>query len=287
MQEDTRRLIIPHRRRCYTDVTTYLKLKHVLDFSSSEEKVTRILGIDVTAVREFQAQLLEERCNRQRLVKPSIQNKRNSQKALLVLGLDPSQEKLKRTLGIDDDNELKVEQQRIEALKFQLMRRRSISAPLNKRNSSKALSMLGINPLDKAAKIFGEEEEVLLEARQEQLQKLEEYISKRRDSLATLNKKNIQKALNVIGYDPSLEKVLHNLGVDAGSAEEQQIRTIVVPEGKPVHLVGKYSNSKAIESNIRKWYILPVIVVAIFIIVGMMVTFMSRDSALYHFLSGY
>jgi len=37
--------------------------------------------------------------------------------------------------------------------------------------------------------------------------------------------------LDVIGYDPSIEKVLLTLGVEAGSEEENEIRTAIDPPG--------------------------------------------------------
>ncbi len=58
-----------------------------------------------------------------------------------------------------------------------------------------------------------DDEEVEL-AEQEEYERSEEQIKKRRDSLGYSNKKKIQKALNVLGQDPFSEKKLESkLGV--------------------------------------------------------------------------
>jgi len=221
------------------------KLQQILDYNHTEEKLSKLLGIDAPTVREVNSAQHEGQLFRERTLGATSQNKRNAKKALAMLGHDLSREKVKKTLGIDDDSVEQIEKEKMKKVKHSFSRKRAMSAPtMDKRHAVKALSRLGLDiSTKKAMQLLGLNEDVIKEACSEQLQKREERITRQRESSATLNKKNIQKALNVMGYNPSLEKVMDTLGVEVGSDAESEIRTVIPTSGNAV-VVGKYSKRR-------------------------------------------
>jgi len=228
-----------------------VKLKQILDYNHTEEKLSKLLGIDATKVREVNSAMHEDQLLRERALSATSQNKRHAKKALVMLGHDPSKEKVKKTLGIDDELVRQVEIENHELATNQFQRRRATSTPtMDKRHAIKALNTLGLDiSAKKAMQILGLDEEVVKEAYLEELQRQEERISRQRENNAFLNKKGIQKALNVMGYDPSLDKVMDTLGVEAGSDAEIHVRTsIPVTKVNSSHVVGKKNKLKQTQS---------------------------------------
>jgi len=226
---NTRRKNFKRQRSFSLPNINTLKLQQILDYNHTEEKLSKLLGIDAPTVREMNSAIHEGQLFRERALGATSQNKRNSKKALAMLGHDLSREKVKKTLGIDEDSVKQIEKEKTKKVKFTFSRKRALSAPtVDKRHAVKALSRLGLDiSAKKAMQLLGLDEGVVKEAYLEELQRHEERISRQRESRATRDKKRIQKALNVIGYDPSLEKVLDTLGVEVGSDAECEIRTTI------------------------------------------------------------
>lgn len=174
---------------------------------------------------------------------------------------------------MDEDSVKQVEKEKTKKVKRSFSRKRAMSAPTNdKRHAVKALSRLGLDmSAKKAMQVLGLDEEVVKEACSEELQRQEERIMRQRESSATLNKKGIKKALNVMGYNPSLEKVMDTLGVEVGSDAESEIRTVIPPDVNTSHVVGKYSkrrNQYLNFSNLKLPYAVAIGVAAIAIAVA-------------------
>ncbi len=112
----------------------------------------------------------------------------------------------------------------------------------NKKKCAKALSTLGLDlSMQKATQVLGVDEDTLkVVQQQEEDDALSERRRRRRQSKALLhNKKRNRKALNVIGYDPSLGKVLDVLGVEEGTQEEETVGEIIEEKWKkppPPHI---------------------------------------------------
>jgi len=142
-------------------------------------------------------------------------DKKHASKALEVLGHDPSKEKVKNTLGLEEEELEQAELAKIEQFEEKLEKQRSNSW-IDKKKSQKALKILGIDPSKKkVGSTLGLDDEEVELAEQEEYERNEELIKKRRDSLGNSNKKKIQKALNILGQDPFSEKKLESkLGVD-------------------------------------------------------------------------
>jgi phosphohistidine phosphatase SixA len=200
----------------------------VLNYSSSVDKVSELLGVGAPKVYEiYKAQAEGEQQSKHKLNRTL--NKRNSQKALQLLGHDPSTEKVKKTLGIDEEEVHDVYLQNLNS------RPRHTETSLNKKKYAKALTTLGFNlSLYKAKQLLGVDEEILRAVfrhhNEHALQ--EEHTTWRRalESKALRDKKHNRKALHVIGYDPSLEKALSMLGVGEGTREEALVGDILPVE---------------------------------------------------------
>jgi len=142
--------------------------------------------------------------------------KRTSPKALEVLGHDPSVEKVKKTLGLDEHDIEKARAENVEMEEFRLSKKRNLSTPYDKRRSAKALSTLGFDPsVHRSMKLLGIEEAGLKKALSEENLRTEMRIMQSRKNLGSRNRKDNQKALMVIGHDPSKEKAIHQLGEEA------------------------------------------------------------------------
>jgi len=207
------------------------KLHRVLNYSPSVDKVSMLLGVDAPTVYEIYKEQAEgEIQKRYRINRP--RNKRNSQKALALLGHDPSTEKVKNTLGIDEEAMNHAHMQNV----LYHNRPRRVETSIHKRKYAKALSTLGFDvSLYKATQLLGVEEESVLSsvlhyhAEQRALHQEDDrhYRKRGQEYQALHNKKRNRKALNVIGYDPSLEKALDMLGVKEGTQEEARVGSIL------------------------------------------------------------
>lgn len=203
------------------------KLRQVLNYSSSVDKVSELLGVDAPKVYEIYKEQAEGEFNgemHKRKLSNTL-NKRNSQKALVLLGHDPSTEKVKKTLGIDEQ-----EVQDVYIQNF-MNRPRRVETSMNKKKYAKALTTLGFNlSLYKATQLLGVDEDILRSVfrHHTELALQEEHRVWRRalETRVLRNKKHNRKALHVIGYDPSLEKVLAMLGV-RGTRDEQQVGSLL------------------------------------------------------------
>jgi len=143
-------------------------------------------------------------------------DKRPSEKALKILGRDASKEKLMNTLGIESEQLKLVELELIERAEEQLKREREIEGSCkNKRDTQKARDILGYDPSkQKVMNKLGIDESAVNDAIQENIIREEEEYRKKRKNSASMDKKHALKALNTLGVDPSLQKVMDTLGMD-------------------------------------------------------------------------
>lgn len=218
----------PTKKRGHIKAESFTKLQQVLNYSSSVDKVSDLLGVDAPTVYEIYKEQAEDELQK-RMLKNTPRNKRNSQKALSLLGHDPSKEKVKKTLGIDETVVHQVEEDIIKQQELRLAIRKPEFSP-DKKKCAKALSTLGLDlSIHKATKLLGVDEDTLREVyHAEQLVQEEKILVKRRQNTLYLHdKKHNRKAYHVVGYDPSLEKVLDTLGVAAGTYEEAQVGEIL------------------------------------------------------------
>jgi len=201
------------------------KLRQVLNYSSSVDKVSELLGVDAPTVYEIYKEQAEGELTQKRKLYATPRNKRNSQKALSLLGHDPSTEKVKKTLGIDEEAVHDVYLQNA-------IRPRNVEPTMNKKKCAKALTTLGFNlSLYKATQLLGVDEDILrtvFRYHSEHALQEEHFLWRRTlESRALRDKKRNRKALHVIGYDPSLEKVLSMLGVREGTKDEVEVGSFV------------------------------------------------------------
>jgi hypothetical protein len=147
--------------------------------------------------------------------------KRGSEKALKLLGVDPSKEKLRARLGLEDDEAVENAAQEsqfnheVGAMSDEfvgaLMARRKSEPMINKKTSGKAMKLLGIDP--SRAKIHER-----LGVTQEEQQEIDSAVSAGIEPEASTalvpNKKEVLKACKVLGYDFSREKASHILGIE-------------------------------------------------------------------------
>jgi len=225
----------PRRRVSNLRAESLTKLRQVLDYSTSVDKVSDLLGVDAPTVYEIYKEQAEDEINKY-MLKNTPRNKRNSLKALDVLGHDFSKEKVMKTLGIDEDGVHQVEEDLLRHQDDLYTTYRKTEASPAKKKCGKALLMLGLDPsIIKATKLLGVDEEVLRDVVHEEHQIQEEKIlvKRRQNTLYLHDKKHNRKALHVVGYDPSYQKVLNTLGVAVGTSEEVQVRTIIPSHTSP------------------------------------------------------
>jgi len=219
------------------------KLRQVLNYSSSVDKVSELLGVDAPKVYEIYKEQAEGEIQKRKL-NDTPRNKRNSQKALSLLGHDPSREKVKKTLGVDEEVVYDA------YLQNAINRPRRVETSMNKKKYAKALTTLGFNlSLYKATQLLGVEEEILRTVFRYHTEHAlhEEHRVWRHalESRALRDKKRNRKALHVVGYDPSLEKVLAMLGVREGTLEERQVGSIL-PVGNRQRSVSSFPQATAL-----------------------------------------
>jgi len=237
----------PHgRKRPAMRVESFTKLRQVLNYSSSVDKVSELLGVDAPTVYEIYKKLAEEQIQK-KTRKNSLRNKKNSKKALSLLGRDPSKEKLQKTLGIDEESVHQVEEDNLKQkeLRMNAYRKATRGSP-NKKKCAKALNTLGLDlSIEKATQLLGVDEDTLRHIYHEEQRLQEERIlRKRRKNTSYLHdKKSNRKAYHVVGYDPSFEKVLDTLGVEAGTAEAAQVSAILPSGGmRPEEKTSRWGN---------------------------------------------
>jgi len=226
---------------------SFTKLQQVLNYSSSVDKVSDLLGVDAPTVYEIYKEQAEDELQK-RMLKNTPRNKRNSQKALSLLGHDPSKEKVKKTLGIDEEAVHQVEEDIIKQQELRLAYRKAECSP-DKKKCAKALNTLGLDlSIQKATKLLGVDEDTLREVyHAEQLVQEEKILLKRRQNTLSLHdKKRNRKAYHIVGYDPSLEKVLDTLGVEAGTQEEAQVGAILPVANRQVQQPEFYWSTAAL-----------------------------------------
>jgi len=191
------------------------------------DKVSELLGLDAPTVYEIYKEKAEDELQRkQKTLSNKPRNRRNSHKALSMLGHDLSKEKVKRTLGIDEEAVHQVEEDIIKQQELRLEAHRRAEGSPHKKQCLKALTTLGLDPsIHKATKLLGVDEDTLRDIYREELQIQEEKIlrQRRRDTLRLHDRRRNRKAHHVVGYDPSLEKVLDTLGVAPGTQEGKQV----------------------------------------------------------------
>lgn len=191
------------------------KLEQVLDYSHSLDKVSQVIGVDMEQIKDIKKSLVEYELLKERVLNKA-QQKRTAQKALDLLGHDPSTEKLKKTLGLDDVDIERMRMENSENEENRLLKKRIMDTPYDKKQSAKALSTLGFDPsVHRSMKILGIKEASLRKAISEENLKVEKRIMHSRKHLVSRNRKDNKKALHVIGHDPSKEKIIHQLGAEA------------------------------------------------------------------------
>jgi DNA-directed RNA polymerase specialized sigma subunit len=184
----------------------------------SQEKIMDRLGIEGEELRQAELARLERvnvEYERKREIEPfsSKHNKKDASKALEILGFDPSKQKLMKRLGVDEEivNEAKMQVLQREEDKIVRQRRNSGS---NKRNSTKALEVLGHNPSkEKIKSTLGMDEQDVDAVEQEKVEIYEQECSRKRSN-SWLNKKASYKALKVLGLEPSKDKIKNTLGIN-------------------------------------------------------------------------
>lgn len=148
---------------------------------------------------------------------------KKSDKAMKFLGRDISKEKLMDRLGMEAEDLKQAEQDLIERNEKELERVREIEGVKNKREAQKALEILGCDPSTRKVLThpncnfqlmnrLGVEECVIEEARIEQVEREEEQIARKRKNSGN-SRRSAQKALEVLGFDPSKRKVMETLGI--------------------------------------------------------------------------
>ncbi|EGG17166.1 hypothetical protein DFA_08150 [Cavenderia fasciculata] len=145
-------------------------------------------------------------------------------KVIDVLGdFNPSEDKIKKTLGIGED-ELKMVKE--ESVNNQVIKERH---PINKRDTKKAQSTLGLNlSKEKLMDVFGVDEDTITEASAEENEIQEIKIKRLRENITLSNKRALKKALMIMGCDPSSSKIMRTLGNSMEFTEQQP--TIIITQ---------------------------------------------------------
>lgn len=143
--------------------------------------------------------------------------KKENAKALQVLGIDPSLEKLESSLGIEQEELRSLMQDNLFSYHQELVPYHNV----DKKKNRKAYEVLGYDPsLIKIMNYFGfEVEEQVFSAVEESSPNtlLFEPVFE-----PVINKKDAQKACKVLGYDPSLFKLIKMFGVDPYHVNKQK-----------------------------------------------------------------
>jgi len=222
----------------------------------SREKILNTLGIeeeDINEAENLRAIKNDEDLQKIRDIE-FVKNRRTSQKAIEVLGREPSNEKIKDRLGISQEeleNAHKVEIERLESV---IRRSRKRSMSLNdRRRISKALELLGHDPSrSKILNTLGMNEE---DFQAYQGQQAEEYSEKleRKRSNSWVDRKMTIKAQRVLGLFPSQAKIMDRLGIDSSVVAEielelyQKVEDVMRKKRLNDDRLNKRSNRKALK----------------------------------------
>jgi len=204
------------------------KLQQILgDYTPSNHKLVKTLGITPEALRELTIARLEEQLEAQRRLGSELvnSNKKTSQKALAMLGINPSMKKAIAVLGCNEDEYHEAEVAVLTEQEEIIRQTRLHRAQIHVKNKRKAFHFLGLDPsAHKASQLLGIEDdevvrELFREAEHERWQLSEQKIVRRR-SHSLSNRRNLAKALEKLGVDPSSSKVQKLLGVSEGQLQE-------------------------------------------------------------------
>jgi len=195
----------------------------VLGHDPSTHKVMDTLGVDVATIQEAKQENIHRReqvVTRQRR-NSGQKNKKHATKALEIMGYDPSVEKVMTTLGMDDEDMLDNEVNKIEEYEGNLnLERKRSNSLVNNRKASKALRVLGLDPsIAKVMDKLGMSANELEAADTELFERGEERIKRQRENDDRVNKRNISKALRVLGHDPSGHKIESMMGFEKGTVQ--------------------------------------------------------------------
>eukprot|EP01111_Echinosteliopsis_oligospora_P002582 TRINITY_DN1387_c0_g1_i1.p1 TRINITY_DN1387_c0_g1~~TRINITY_DN1387_c0_g1_i1.p1 ORF type:complete len:279 (-),score=67.67 TRINITY_DN1387_c0_g1_i1:105-941(-) len=231
------------RARSFPSPQSEEKVKRVLGdpHHDSIGKLSELLGVDEDTLHEINLEQVESECRRTRT--RENKPKRNSKKALERLGYDPSTEKIKQMMGLDDQDISELEQFHIREHELKIAYLREMKATVNKRKSHKALDRLGVDvSIHKASRLLGAKEDIIREAHHTAGLEQDAHIRQKRLSATLMNKKDNKKAFHVVGYDPSLEKVADVLGVEVGSPSEAELKSLMTVDDR-VQIIGKNPGS--------------------------------------------
>ncbi|GAM25466.1 hypothetical protein SAMD00019534_086410, partial [Acytostelium subglobosum LB1] len=176
------------------------------------------------------------------------QRPQSIKKVMDVLGdFNPSDDKIKKTLGIDDQEYKMIQDEQQEQACMAAKDR----IPINKRETRKAQSTLGLNlSKEKLMNVLGVDEDTITEAEQEESELRDIKKRKLIESIALSNKRALKKALTLLGFNPSSSKLMRTLGVSESdlakdvSADiqyQQQLNNIIITAEITLFLVIVYS----------------------------------------------
>jgi len=197
----------------------------------SRGKIKRALGLSESEMQQVELELSNDFTTNESNSngtgyserKPSscVKNRKNCEKALAILGIDPSHEKLKGLLDLQQDelDELLAAAARV---RMRIAEKELSTTVRDRRNSGKALEILGHNPpKEKLKATLGVDEDVLDSIEEEIHAELMQR-AQRQTSSAIKNRKDAAKALQVLGHDPSEQKLKHKFGVDSKDDLKEQ-----------------------------------------------------------------
>jgi hypothetical protein len=203
------------------------------------------LGVDEKELAEAKLEIFEreEEVHRRKRKNSAGMDKKHSLKALDIIGFDPSEQKIRNTLGLQESDIDKIKQDKIEEYEEDCKRERRNSHP-KKKESLKALKVLGLDPSkQKIAETLGMEAEQIREAELETIERTEELIKRSRQHDDRINKKNIIKALKVLGHDPSEAKLETHFGIEKSILQVERKDTIINNRNIPIPSTNNNTNN--------------------------------------------
>eukprot|EP01114_Cavostelium_apophysatum_P010362 TRINITY_DN2399_c0_g1_i3.p1 TRINITY_DN2399_c0_g1~~TRINITY_DN2399_c0_g1_i3.p1 ORF type:complete len:253 (-),score=18.55 TRINITY_DN2399_c0_g1_i3:10-768(-) len=220
--------------------------------SLSSEKISSKLGIEAEEIQQAaveRAEREEEKLRRTRDVE-CVRDRKNAQKALDVLGLDASIEKLKNRLGVDEEVIVEAQREEFERQEESIRKQRRNSCQMDRRHVGKALDVLGHNPSEeKVISLLGMDEEDLKLLREENGHRYERSL-KRRRSVSTLNRRTTGKAQRVLGLYPSRDKIIDRLGIDSSVVDNT--RVLLLPRGGKKRLATESGRTEQSRNSTRR-----------------------------------
>eukprot|EP01118_Nematostelium_gracile_P006218 TRINITY_DN2004_c0_g1_i1.p1 TRINITY_DN2004_c0_g1~~TRINITY_DN2004_c0_g1_i1.p1 ORF type:complete len:328 (-),score=78.04 TRINITY_DN2004_c0_g1_i1:95-970(-) len=138
----------------------------------------------------------------------------NSEKAMRLLGRNHGEEKLMKSLGITEKDMANAAQDRLKRFEEEFKRQREKEPIKSKKESMKALEILGLDvSREKVKSLLGVPDNIIEEAASEVADRENLTLLRKRSHSVSI-KKDISKALDLLGHDPSKEKVMNTLGID-------------------------------------------------------------------------